>query len=560
LRRSTGSTDADWSRILDEFRSVPRDDTPSSKAICIVTPQRTWLWPTVVPIALALLFALLGLRGAGNSVPMFPDAARHALNGALLHDMVRDGEYARPIQYSHRYYSRFPAISLPYHPPLFPAMEAVAFALFGVSHEMARIVVALTVFLSALLFYQLVLESHGSRTVAAIAAGVFLSIPHAQWLGRDVMLEFPSLMFVFAALLCLRRTAWRTSSSFHWLLFVVLSGAAIWTRQHAVFLVAVPVGWLILGGRWRELARLPPWAASGALAGIGLGLLLVSRLAQAGSNKTWTTKPIRETLPHHIGLYSSVLLHQLGWIATGLVAVAVLAYGVRKLIRRQAELANDFYAVWLGAAVGLVLVLKPSEPRYLIYVYPPLIALAFTLIHELLVPRVSTLVRSALLVAVAILVAAPNLPHPVYFVQGYHEAARAVKSSGARRVLYCGPWNGSFIFAMRVADPAGDTMVIREDKVRAMARQPEQMERFLHLYGVESVVLEDSTLQGGCDTIRALSSSSLVLKAQIAIVSSDLQRHGQLLVYRFPDPSPVPLGVLHLPSDVLPGGIQVEIQ
>lgn len=269
--------------------------------IRVVTPRRPWLWPTAVPIALALLFALLGLRGAGNGVPMFPDASRHALNGALLHDMVRDGEHARPVEYARRYYSRLPAISLPYHPPVFPAMEAVAFSLFGVSHETARVVVALTIFLSALLFYQLVLESHGSRTVAAVAAGVFLSIPHAQWLGQDVMLEFPSLMFVFAALLYLWRTASRPSSWLLWLLFVGLSGAAIWTKQHAAFLVAIPVGWLVLGGRWRDLARFPPWAASGALVGIGFGLLMVSRLIQAGSNKTWTTKPIHETLPHHAG-------------------------------------------------------------------------------------------------------------------------------------------------------------------------------------------------------------------------------------------------------------------
>jgi hypothetical protein len=474
--------------------------------------------------------------------------------------MVRDGEHARPVEYARRYYSRFPAISLPYHPPLFPAMEAVAFSLFGVSHETARIVVALTVFLSALLFYHLVLKSHGSRTVAAVAAVVFLSIPHSQWLGQDVMLEFPSLMFVFAALLYLWRTASQPSSWLLWLLFVGLGGAAIWTKQHAAFLVAIPVGWLVLGGRWRELRRFPPWAASGAVAGLGLGLFMVSRLHHAGSNKTWTTKPIRETLPHHIGLYSSVLPHQLGWIVTGLVAIAALAYGVRKLTRRQAEPANDFYVAWLGAAVGLVLVLGPSEARYLIYGYPPLIVLGFALLHDLLAPRVSKPGRSAALVAVAVIVAVPNLSRPADFVQGYNEAARAVKSLGPRRVLYCGPWNGSFIFAMRVADPAGDTRVIREDKVRAMARQPEQMEQFLHAYGVESVVLEDSTRYGGCDAIRALSSSSLALRAQIAIVSPDPWRHGQLLVYRFADPSPVPAGVLKLPSDVLPGGIEVEMR
>ncbi|MGH7415579.1 MAG: ArnT family glycosyltransferase [Candidatus Rokuibacteriota bacterium] len=525
-----------------------------------MTPRRSWIWPSVVPIALAVLFALLGLRGAGNGAPMFPDAARHALNGALLHDMVRDGGHARPVEYAFRYYGRLPTISIPYHPPGFPVMEAVAFSLFGVHYETARLVVALTVLLSALLFYRLVVESYRSRVLAAAAVVVFLSIPHAQWLAQDVMLEFPTLMFMFAALLCLRRTASGPSSWRLWLLFVGLSGAAIWTKQHAAFLVAVPVGWLVLSGRRRDLGSLAPWAASSALAGIGLGMLMVSRLVQAGSNRTWTTRPIHEIVPHHVGVYSSALLHQLGWIATGLVAAALLAYGVRKLTRRQAEPANDFSVAWAGAAVGLILVLGPSDARYLVYAYPPLIVLGLALVHDVVAPRASARLASAGLVAVALLVAVPNLPRRADFVQGYNEAARAVKSSSPRRVLYCGPWNGSFIFAMRVADPAGDTAVIREDKMRAMADGPEQMEQFLHAYGVESVVLEDSALHGGCDVLRALSSGSLALQTQIAIVSSDSRRNGRLLVYRFNNASPAPLGILKMPSAVLPGGIQVDMR
>ena len=103
-----------------------------------------------------------------------------------------------------------------------------------------------------------------------------------------------------------------------------------------------------------------------------------------------------------------------------------------------------------------MLVLKPSEARYLIYAYPPLIVLGFSLAHDLLAPRVSTAMRSAALVAVALLVAAPNLPRRVDFVHGYYEAARAVKSAGARRVLYCGPWTGASFFAMNDRR-AGDT-------------------------------------------------------------------------------------------------------
>ena len=281
-----------------------------------VTARRPRLWPITLPIALAVLFALLSLRGAENSVPMFPDAARHALNGVLLYDMVRDGE--PPTGGLRAANSKFPAISLPYHPPLFPAMEAMAFSFFGVSHETARIVVALTVFLSALLLSRLVLESHASRPLAGVVVGVFLSIPHSQWLGQDVMLEFPSFMFVFAALLYLRRTASRPSLWRLWLLFFALSGAAIWTKQHAAFLVAIPVGWLVLGAAG-EIWEVPAWGASApwwAWAWPDHGVAPDRR----GSNRL-DHEPITDLRSYR--LYSGVLLHN-RLDRSGLVAASAL--------------------------------------------------------------------------------------------------------------------------------------------------------------------------------------------------------------------------------------------
>jgi hypothetical protein len=143
-------------------------------------------------------------------------------------------------------------------------------------------------------------------------------------------------------------------------------------------------------------------------------------------------------------------------------------------------------------------------------------------------------------------------------VQGYHDAARAVK--GSRRVLYCGPWNGSFIFAMRAADPHQDTAVIREDKVRAITAGPAEMDRFLHAYGLGAVVVEDSGGAGGCDALRARPAERLVLQREVTIVSSDPRRQGRLLVYRFADPSPAPMGSLRLPSGILRDGIAVDMR
>lgn len=107
--------------------------------------------PTALMWALAVFFALWSLRGAAATDITLNDQARHALNGVALLDMVRDGAVGRPVAYLRDYFSHFPAISMPYHPPLFPAIEAVFYAVFGIRPAAARLAVSVFVAGSVLL-------------------------------------------------------------------------------------------------------------------------------------------------------------------------------------------------------------------------------------------------------------------------------------------------------------------------------------------------------------------------------------------------------------------------
>ena len=112
-------------------------------------------WIRVIPYLLALFFALWGLRGVGCNNIVETDAARHAMNGAFIHDYVRNGQLTSPVAYGELYYSRLPALSLPYHPPGFPMIEALFFFIFGVNVPAARLAVALCVFASVVLLYRI---------------------------------------------------------------------------------------------------------------------------------------------------------------------------------------------------------------------------------------------------------------------------------------------------------------------------------------------------------------------------------------------------------------------
>ena len=103
------------------------------------------------------------------------------------------------------YFVHFPALSMPYHPPLFPAVEALFYAAFGVSPVSARLAVAGFVAGAVLLFFHQVRSLNKNSYVAAACVLIFFSLPLTQMLSADVMLELPALFWVLASTVFIAR-------------------------------------------------------------------------------------------------------------------------------------------------------------------------------------------------------------------------------------------------------------------------------------------------------------------------------------------------------------------
>src|ERR1700744_4800445 len=66
------------------------------------------------------------------------EGPRNALNGAFIVDLIREFPLHDPVGWAYRYYDQCPALTIFFSPPLFYAIEAVAYAVFGVSHAVAQ--------------------------------------------------------------------------------------------------------------------------------------------------------------------------------------------------------------------------------------------------------------------------------------------------------------------------------------------------------------------------------------------------------------------------------------
>ena len=505
---------------------------------------RTRLWLRWVPYALALLFVLNSLRSLPCGNPIDSDAARHLMNGAFVHDLVTSGSAAHPVQYGKQYYSRLPGISLPYHPPLFPIVEALAFSIFGVKLTVARLTVTLTVAVSVLLFYRLVMATHRSPAVAASATLVFFTWRWTQFAANDVMLEIPALAVALGALLLIARPESEISSS-RWIAFALVAGAAVWTKQTAVFLGAVPFLVAVLLRSKKMLLRPALWISGVVFAGV------VFALTQMSASFHWTgveiathTNRLQQILMRNLPYYGSGLVRTAG-IVFVIVAVAAVAVSLFRLATSKPGASRDaLYLAWAVPAFGVLLELAVVDDRYLLFVVAPLCVIAFAALERwgraLLGPKRGWWPA----VGLATVLAAVNLATPLPFLRGPADAARMVVNGEPTRIIYCGRTNGAFIAAVRTLDPAMQETIIRGDKLPPAAFTPGGFEEFARRFGVNYVVIESTPLVRPWNALYARPAPSMRLAHELPLQSSDPLANGRVRVYRFTNPSPTPESTL----------------
>jgi 4-amino-4-deoxy-L-arabinose transferase-like glycosyltransferase len=504
--------------------------------------------PRWLPLLAALFFGCWALRGIETGGIVWTDAARHAMNGALIHDWLREGPWLAPGDYARWYYAHWPALSLGYHPPVFPVIEAFAFLVIGVGSFAARLVVALATGISVLLLYRLVLTTHKSPAIALLSAVGFFALPLTQSLAQHVMLEMPALVFVLLALLALPRqdepfTAWRG------FVFVLFTATAIWTKQLSVFLGAIPVVAAVFAGRREWLRSRALW---GSVVSCGVAFLALTVFELAFGPASPRRFAVFRGFPRVLASNSQVYLEALFAtrslaVLTALVVLAAIAMVHRR--RWREFLAPDsLYWAWLVSVMAALMLGEWNSPRYLFFAYPALVTLAVVAFHRFLSCALSPQRVAAVLTAAtaAMCILALNSIPPR--LTGPAEAARLVAADHPTRVLYAGESDGHFTFELRSATGNTDAVVIRGERLPRVIYSSAAFEDFAARYAVSHVVLEEIERFGIMPWTRLIADPALSMLPLNQVPVSGY-RSGTLHLYRFTAGAPETLDVLRLPSD-----------
>lgn len=517
--------------------------------------MNTLRFRNLITAGLGLFFGWWGFRGAPGSNPIYADGSRHMMNGALLYDMIRTGNLAHPVGFAQSWYARLPAISLPYHPPLFPLFESLFFAGFGVRYWVARLAVAATVALSVFLLAHLVVATHRSYWLALAAILVVFSSFPSQELAGEVMLEVPALAMTLLSLALLRglafegKLAWRCG-----LTFAIAASAAVWTKQDALFLGGVPLLLALLNGSWSVLRRGTVWFCSCAIAGSLAVLVGIQYRFHLTFSSSWRDRAFFDRLQHNGIVYLKSFTEEWGWES----ALLLLAIGCYLYLRwrgdRDATAAN-LYIAWIVAAVSLHLVIPPVDARYALLWEPALVVFTLAMLLRMFRLFMPAGRAEAVTVALAVLFFVFHIGRPPSFFYGLDEAAQAAIGTRPGRIVCFGPNNGAFVAAVRGADPSLETTVIRGDKLPA----PLWTEDFFHRFGIGRVVMVHGDRPEPWDSLWNAPPLSLRLRNEIAVRSSDPAQGRLIRVYDFLSPSEHPERILDVNSRFSKSGLRLVL-
>ena len=85
-------------------------------------------------LAMALLLAcavVIGTYRTADTGAQWPDGPCYANAAAMIHDWLRSGDLLHPYEFAKQNYRQYPAFAVPFHPPGYPGVLALFFALLA---------------------------------------------------------------------------------------------------------------------------------------------------------------------------------------------------------------------------------------------------------------------------------------------------------------------------------------------------------------------------------------------------------------------------------------------
>jgi hypothetical protein len=443
------------------------------------------------------------MLAAGWDRPEFgrhPDEAGHFMTGVLVYDWAASGFAVDPLEFARQFQARYPKVAMGHWPPLFYAIQAAWYGIFGVSHGAALLLTLVIGGSFLLLLFECLRRRVGLIGSALVTAFVIAS-PVFRYSSSlfmtDLFLALWGLAAVWAYTIYLE-----SGSTWAALGFGGVGTLALLTKQDAAALGLIPPVCVVLLRRW-DLLKDWKFYAPGVMVVVVCGPVYYVLAQYNVSAFTGVEGPSRLA---KIGSLAQGLTLT-GW-GGGLVTVAGVATACVPGLRGPRlglipvvfiARAAGYCAVQLATPVSLDVRYRTALLATTAFCW----ALAF---QALASPGRWRAGPRAL--ALAALAAVALIGRPAYQdrqVTGYRDLVGAIRDDdGLRVVLVCSDTmgDGAIISEFRLQHPEGRFCVLRADKVLASSTwmgknyrlkfdTPDQIEGYLNRQPVHLIVMDD---------------------------------------------------------------------
>jgi 4-amino-4-deoxy-L-arabinose transferase-like glycosyltransferase len=416
--------------------------------------------PLLSAAILAAAVALLFVTAPKHEDFWWTDAATFALNGELIRDYFASGFAQSPMTFAQEWFMRYPALTIGFYPPIFPAAEAIVFALFGFSHPAAQATVAA---FSAVAAYGAYLTARPALPPLAAAAAALLifATPDVLLWSRQVMMELPALAFLLLAAAAFLRYQ-SVGGTRRLLLAVLLVLCAVYTKQTEIFAAPAFIAALLIKDGLSALRNRSCWLAA-ALGAIGLLPLVAFSLVFASQLIDTAAGQAAHLSFAAFTTYARALPEIVGWPSLiGALGYFVLL-AVRGLPRGAERQLVTLMIAWFVADYLFISTTAHFEPRYGLALAVPPAILSVLLVTRLAGRRLGS---SAALAAGATLFGVMIATHHVNRMSGYDAVAAFVLDHSAQDdvVLFHGNESKNFVFSVRMRSPSPKIYIARAEK------------------------------------------------------------------------------------------------
>ena len=497
------------------------------------------------------------------------DMPRYLMNGVYFYDLIKDFPINNVIDYTYKYFARYPALSLGHHPFLLGIAEMPFYAIFGISVFSARLTIVCFMLTAGIIWFKFI-KSIYDENIAFISSLLFVTTPYIVKFSRIVMSEIFSLSFIILTVYIFLRY-YKSDKNQYAFTFSVLLIMSICARYTSVFMIPIFLSYLIFQKNLKKLINKNIITAYILIIILLFPVILVV-LKFSQTNVQWVM---------HNNISSSIefskITHHLKSLWSYHLTLPVLIMSLCAIIVSiyKRDKRAVFFLLWIAGFYIQITCTPAQDPRYSMYWIPAFCLFPAMIIDFSLVRSWRMLTSIALLAIVFYQFVVSYQLEPEY-VHGYEQAARYVveQSNGETMLFSSNVDTGFFIFFVRKYDPNKNFIVLRADKILSTSllnriiedriTSREQIYDILNDFGVKTIVVEDKVYASyALEILREeLKSEKFLLLKTINIRSNNiLINNYNLSIYEYKGRKNPRIGKeLHMNIPLMGGSIKINFE